>query len=279
MDIFAKSATGDQMPAVVTRDGAHRLLGRPAEKVPLLRCAPRANPLTLLPESQWVEFDRTQSVVPILDQGQVGSCTGHGGATAVMISRAIEGQSFELLAPGMLYAQVNGGVDQGASLSDVVTALQTTGVCLESQMPDGFYRPSQITSAAKATAGRFQTPLNAWVTFSTFQEMCSLAQMGATIYYSITAGGSWSNDPTSDGVVPYIRGSGNHAQAGGTRMKRLPSGDWAIGGINSWGKQWWLDGVYWFVAKHIDNQDNFEGYALLSTTQDPQDPNLAPVVA
>jgi hypothetical protein len=276
--IISRSATGHEMPAIVTPDGMERLLGRPASKVPLIRCSKPADPSMLLPQSQWVEFDRTRTVVPILDQGSVGSCTGHGGVEALMVARDIAGQSFNLLSASMVYAQVNGGADQGASLTDVVKALQTTGACLDSEMPEGFYTQRSLTSSILATAKRFMTPPSSWYTFSSFAEAGSLSQMGWQLYFSITAGAAWSNQSqyTKYWVPRFYRGAGNHAQSGGEKMTN-EGGDWLVQVRQSWGTDVANAGFYNINAQFIDNQGQFEGYAVKFPSQDPQDPNIGPV--
>lgn len=283
MDILVKTATGDDLPYVVTPDGKVRFLARPAELVPHYRTAAKADPDELLPESEWVEYDRTRPEVKILNQGPVGECTGEAGVNVLMVTRLNAGQAHVPLSGSMLYSLVNGGVDRGASLTAVVEALQTTGVCTAAEVPEGFWTLNQVRRkfpTALETAPRFMTPVGSWRAFSSFAEAGALAQMGYSLYISVTADSAWDVSRfSSEGVPPFVRGYGNHAQKAGEAMKRSTRYSWLLKVRNSWDVVWGLGGFYWIDSRFIDQQRQFEGYGLKFASQDPQDPNLGPAGA
>jgi C1A family cysteine protease len=78
--------------------------------------------------------------IPVLDQGQQGSCTGHGGAGVMMFDQKQQGQAIVVPARAMIYynARIPEGTtdqDAGASVRDMVAGLVKYGVVPDSEFP------------------------------------------------------------------------------------------------------------------------------------------------
>ncbi len=78
--------------------------------------------------------------VPIVNQGQLGSCTGNAIANALSYLQEIEGES--LVYPSRLFIYYNErviegdtGTDAGANIMDGITSVVSTGYCAETDWP------------------------------------------------------------------------------------------------------------------------------------------------
>src|SRR5215472_1859173 len=97
---------------------------------------------------------------PIWEQGELGSCTGHGTCRIVQMARAKEGLPNVQLSRLMAYylgREIEGtaGQDGGAQIRDVIKGLARSGVCAETDWPYDAARfaeapPSDIWTAALA---------------------------------------------------------------------------------------------------------------------------------
>jgi hypothetical protein len=201
------------------------------------------------------------------------SCVGHGSATAMMFARATAGMQFQALSACFLYGLINGGRDQGANISDAMTALMQTGICLESEVPEGQIYSSRFPATAKQTAARFK--IEAAYTLSSWEEVCSAVQLRFVVSQSVFVGGQFNN-LDANGCPPAQRGSGNHCVFQGSGAKKLSTGEWINKGRNSWGTRWGLNGRFNTRQAHIDNQSNFDGFALQVAYSDPSDPTNPP---
>src|ERR1700752_1717692 len=111
--------------SVVTPDGQTVFLGKlPPDPVkraafpPILQAAPE------MPESEWKEINRRDDVGDqfMIDQSQHGSCVGFSSAGALMELRLLDGMTFQKLSGAFIYSKINGGRDDGAIISDGLTA-------------------------------------------------------------------------------------------------------------------------------------------------------------
>ncbi len=94
-----------------------------------------AAPPLILPSS---DLRKTSFLHPVMDQGNMGSCTGHGVKEAMWFDQIKQGKSPEF-EPSRLFIYWNGRAienstasDSGAAIRDVVKGVVTYGVCPES---------------------------------------------------------------------------------------------------------------------------------------------------
>lgn len=232
-----------------------------------------ANPVLDL--SKLDPYDRYQKNVPILNQGQVGSCNAHAHTTALEKVRDLEGQTYIALSADSLYAQIDGNRDAGSAPEDAIVAMQNTGICLLSDVPDNFILWSHISDAAKQTAKRFRIAVNDSYTCANFAEMVTADYLGFAITFTIRCGNNFNNI-SSEGVVGLSRGMGNHDVSGGEAYKRLKDGTPAYRFRNSWDTTWGDSGMAWITEAHFANQPYLVINAIKRSLSDPNDSNLPP---
>lgn len=80
------------------------------------------------------------SAIPVLDQGQQGSCTGHGTAGVVMFDQQAQGETVVVPSRAMIYYDARipegtTGQDSGAQVRDAVGGVVKYGVCPDSEFP------------------------------------------------------------------------------------------------------------------------------------------------
>ncbi len=268
--------TGDILPAFKQPDGKLRFLGVIHTSRPKMAIAPfSAAGVPVFDLSTLEPYDRYQANVPILDQGQLGACVGHGSCTAIMKARDLGGQTFVALSADSLYAQINGGRDGGADPADAMTALETNGICTLKDVPDEWVLWSQVSAKAKATALRFRIPAVAVYGLSTFAELVTADKLGFATVLCVNVGGNF--DPGPSGLVGFTPGEPNHCVSGGEAFDRV-GGQAAYRFRNSWTTQWGKNGCAWLTARHIDQQPNFAGFAIRFALTDPLDPGNPPLL-
>ncbi|MGH2870435.1 MAG: peptidase [Solirubrobacteraceae bacterium] len=80
------------------------------------------------------------SKIPVLNQGQQGSCTGHGTAGVVMFDQQKQGEPVVVPSRAMIYYDARlpegtTGQDSGAQVRDAVGGVVKYGVCSDSEFP------------------------------------------------------------------------------------------------------------------------------------------------
>jgi hypothetical protein len=238
----------------------------------------RARAVPVVPRAQWKPIDR-RWLFPagefILDQDGIGSCVANGSAAALRKARYISGmgQGDIPLSPGALYAQINGGSDNGAVISDALTALQQTGTCRYGLVGETPFYLNQLPAGWKDDARHFR--ISQAYHCQSFDEIGSALQLGFIVVYGIQVG---SNFESFDryGVAGHSSGPGNHCMhADG--MTQLADGRWVIDNANSWGATWGpsADGRCYLCEDHFLHGDQPDAFAIQSAVYDPTtDPNL-----
>lgn len=272
-----RTQTGHSLPAFVTADGRPRVLGcLPGPRSFRALAYSAANPVIL--RTEWAEYSRHRSDISILNQNTEGSCVAHGWTTMVERARAASGQSFRQLSRAFLYALVNGGRDAGANPADAAQALRDVGICTESTLPYSFIVERQLTAAMRSEAARFRLDSDSVYELSTFDELVSAELLGFKCGTTTYVAGDW-NTLDADGCPPAYSGYSNHWVSADTGLKKSRRGNWLIPIINSWGTGWGLNGTCYFSEAHFANQQGLMMYAIRHPGQDPQDPDIGPVVA
>lgn len=194
----------------------------------------------LIPESQWLEIDKSRFVVGIKDQDGIGECLCEAIAGIAECCRAVMGLKKVVLSGSNLYGQVT-QVDQGSDFEETLSAASSTGIAPESVVPEGAWKRGQWPSGWEQHAAKYRV-LEVY-DCPTREHIASAAQLGfhCLLGVSVTDG----FEPDSNGIIrPYQIGQLNHGvyEAG---MKRI-NGEWYLDLVNSWGTKWGRNGRAWF---------------------------------
>lgn len=101
------------------------------------------------------------AAIPVLDQGQQGSCTGHGTAGVVMFDQQKQGEPIVIPSRAMIYYDAripegSTGTDSGAQVRDAVAGVARYGACTDAEFPYDDQVCDVAPSAANYAEGRLQ---------------------------------------------------------------------------------------------------------------------------
>lgn len=175
-----------------------------------------------------------------------------------------------------LYAQINGGRDQGSMLDDGMNAIVKTGVPV--MKPDhkfnraifqNYYKPEDYAEAGKWTASNC---------FTLDQDQPELAerQLATLVLSGQGAGvvavhvGSNYNNFTNGGFIGQDSGPGNHAV--GADDAEIINGELSFNSPGSWGLDWGDDGYgYLSWNKHFKQTSKYHAFYAVLAASNPGD--------
>lgn len=236
----------------------------------------------LIPESEWRETDLRWVADPKRrNQRKTSACTGYSTTTASRYLWKLSQNEDYVFSPQFLYSLISGGVDRGASIYAVLTALLKYGCCFEQTVPElpiGCYQVSQLPKQAFEEAKRFR--FDAYRVRS-FAELCSGMHLGFLGVTGIAVGNNFGN-LDADGCCPLPdQIAGGHALPLIGLRKGKRTGRWLIPFENSWTNQWGADGFGALYEGHWNPAYGFpfDTFLIRAALTDPGDPNPDPVLA
>lgn len=200
------------------------------------------------------------------------SCVGHGAVGGLSTVTNLTMRTKNRLSPVFVYAQINGGRDQGAIVADSLECLQKTGACLWSTLPgpNNIYK-RDIPESAYPEAKRFR--IDKAVRVDTFDELVSAVLNNWVVVFGIEIGNNF--DPDGDGFVPRRSGGGGGHCMYASGLKQR-SGQWYARVPNSWGTRWGKDGVC-FMPESYFSDGYMDAYAIQAAKDDPEEQSVPPV--
>lgn len=217
----------------------------------------------ILPREQWEERDFRHLGSPVLNQHNHAACTNYAGVTCMDIARRHCGYPNVELSRTFNYAQINGGVDGGASLSAMLTQLKEVGAApAEIVGPNQIFK-HQIPQEAYAAAGNYK--IQEAFSCRTFDEIGTALTRNCLVAIGILVGQNFGR-LDKDGVAPLpVSTAGGHAMAI-VGMKRVGR-DWFLLAQNSWGKAFGFDGFCYLHETHL--QRLLDAFAIFLPKESP----------
>jgi hypothetical protein len=222
-----------------------------------------------MPRGEWKDVDFEEWAGKVLDQNGHGSCVGHGSVKSFTIAYREAGYEPLDFSACYIYGMINGGVDQGAVVSDALDLLRDRGVCLESTVTPGQIY-SRTFPAKAATEAALYKALGFWK-LSTFDMIATAVQLRFGVSFGIMIGGNFT-DTDSEGRVParMSGGGGGHCMCA-VGLKKFGS-DWFLKVRNSWGTRFGIGGNCYIPERYFEGENDH--WAIRVTTSPSKPPAL-----
>lgn len=248
--------TIDGLPALEAA-GEYRKLAAMKPEPELLATMQRFSSVMSVDPSTWKDCDYSFYGSPIRDQKSFGSCTGQAGVTAMDYLRRKEGEENISLSATFPYAQVNGGRDRGASVSQVLKVLEQIGTCTDAECSTDQIFKNQIQQSAYQTAKKYRVRES--FLCRTFEELCEGVNRGFIGACGIRVGQNF-NRLNGDGIAPLPDVEiGGHALCV-VGLKKWRGNTWLLKIQNSWSARWGLNGFCYLTKGHFDRM--VDGYMI-----------------
>lgn len=233
---------------------------------------PDANDREFLPTQGRLDVAQTEftldvSNIPVLNQAQQGSCTGHGGAGIVMFDQQAQGEQVVIPSRAMIYfdARIPEGTtdqDSGATIRDMVAGLAKYGSVPDTEFPYDDQVCDRKPSVKIYEDGKKQEALvYESVSYPHLNQTIASGfpiVMGFTVYESFE-----SDEVAKTGIVPvpekgeqvlgghcvYVWGFNSRHKAAGN--DKLPPRSKAC--RNSWDEDWGDKGNFYLPQWYFDS--------------------------
>lgn len=233
-------------------------------------CSAFSDEVGSLPKSEWRERDHSISFPSrVKNQHRTSACNGFATSTAGSRAWQRSGQKAEDFSPYWCYGLMNGGVDQGSTISDAARMVMKYGFALESEVPEGAMFERQFPKSIYKKAEKRQA-------MSVLQLRAPEDVASAlTLEYSVVIGIAVGRDFDSldkDGIVPIARRPiGGHAiELCG--IEKHHRGMWKYKFQNSWGDRWGWGGFGYITEAHMNFMGRVQAFAIRSV-EDHEDTN------
>lgn len=210
-------------------------------------------------------YDLSRWQPPVLDQGEEGSCTAHGGAGLMAFLAIKSGKPYTPLSRQQLYYStraLEGTVreDSGAQLRDVIKALNKTGMAPELLWPytEPFTKKPTAKVLAAAALNRAAEYQRVAVSVT---RMKDAIVNGFPVLIGITVFDSFESDAVAaSGIVPMPLTT--EASLGGHCMYAFGYDDSKRAFLvrNSWGESWGIEGNCWIPYDYLGSTDYGSDY-------------------
>jgi len=241
--------------------------------------------LNTIPPTLPTSIDLRPHCPPIVDQGQIGSCTGNAIASIVEYYDNTHNKAGVIVSRLFIYYQerVYEGTtyyDAGAYIRDGIKACNQYGAPLETVWPylanKVTTRPSTAayTDAAKRKVGSYQRITTQAAGIKASLNAGYPVVIGFTVYASFETGTWWQ--PTGTGQMPYPNVNteqilGGHAVAivGYNDAMTGPAGTGYFIVRNSWGTGWGKSGYFYMPYSVINNANMSSDFWAVTQVANP----------
>lgn len=254
-------------------DGEQRFLAALAPKEDFGGLMKASAKMPDIPKDKWQETSADDFGLRILNQGQHGSCVGHGGCSGTELQWLRQGGEPVNFSACFLYGLINGGRDAGAIVSDAMQALMEQGICTENEVPPGQIYKRTFKPDAYKVASKYKIAKAYHV--STWETLVSEIIRGRNVVHGIMVGANYA-DLDSNGIAPLPRGGGGgHCQM--SYAVRHINGAWVVDTRNSWGKSFGRNGNCYLTEQHFGRRGSLDAFSVEFVNPDAN-PNLPPMI-
>lgn len=208
---------------------------------------PKALEKADLPES----YDMSKDCPPIVDQGDLGSCTANAGVAAYQFTAMEQKKRTSKLS--RLYLYYNTRIlentvdwDSGASIRNTIKSLNKWGVCLESAWP---YKPTKFAKKPPASCYEYGASkiLRSYARVSqTANDLKACLAQNNPILFGFSVYQSFEEDEIARTGIMKLPSSSERVLGGhAVMMIGYDNKREAFLVRNSWGPDWGLNGNFW----------------------------------